>query len=118
MKFQKFINEGKIEITSIIKHLIKKYKKEFNKTPYQINDGMCEDFALDIKEFIEEAIDIDTMWLEVNILKVEVATTNLPGHVWILYKNKHYDVETINGVSDWKDITIFKKFLKSNKIIG
>lgn len=48
MKHIKIFEEHNPNITDVINKLIAEYKEEFDVTPYQINDGFCEDFASDV----------------------------------------------------------------------
>lgn len=88
-----------------MKNIIIKTLKEWNITPYNINNGLCEDFAKEI---------IDKMGGYSDIL-YDVCTENfvefgeLSGHVWIYYKRKHYDAECPQGVKNWRELPIFKK---------
>ena len=89
-----------MKITIIIKTLI----EEWEKSPYDINDGDCENFAMEvIKRMGGYSKDIS-----------EVCTQNFQdlggldlGHVWILYKGKHYDAQCPNGIKNWFDLPIF-----------
>ena len=47
----------------------------------------------------------------------ELAKFDLTGHVWIYYKGKHYDVETMDGVESFWDLPIFQRQLKQLGII-
>lgn len=93
-----------------IKNIILALIKEWNISPYDINNGQCEDFAMEI---------INRMGgYSANI--TEVCTENfvefgeLVGHYWILYKGKHYDAECPNGTKDWKNLPIFNKTLTNS----
>ena len=90
-------------VTETILNLI----KEWGVDPYDINNGRCEEFALEVIKQIPEAIDVQTE-------SFDGEDTKLPGHVWILYQDKHYDAECPEGVSDWKDLPIFKKLNKDS----
>ena len=97
-----------MEITSRIKNLI----TEYNKSPYDINNGECEDFAMTI---------INRMGGYSDTLTV-VATTEeywdrgYPGHIWLLCNGRHYDAECPHGVTRWQYLPIFAKFLKLSRI--
>ncbi len=74
-----------------------------NIKPYDINDGLCEDFALAVVEKCKGAIDVCT--------ENYVDFGMLPGHVWIIYRMKHYDAECPEGVNNWRELPIFKRAL-------
>lgn len=44
--------------------------------------------------------------------------TDLPTHVWVFYKGRHYDAETPKGVGDWRELPAFVKstFAKSMRV--
>ena len=38
-------------------------------------------------------------------------------HAWLVYKNKHYDAETPNGVNIWYELPIFQRYMKRKGFI-
>jgi len=81
------------DITKVIQDLIIKY----NKTPAEINAGLCEEFAEDvIKQMGGHSEDITDMAMPIE--------SKYFGHVWIKYKGKHYDALHPYGVENWKDL--------------
>ncbi|MEK6829300.1 MAG: hypothetical protein AABY15_04170 [Nanoarchaeota archaeon] len=36
--------------------------------------------------------------------------THLPHHAWIYYSGKHYDAESPDGVDNWTELPIFKRY--------
>jgi hypothetical protein len=83
--------------------VVKKLVKEFGKTPYQINDGECDDFADKLQE------QIGGVFLQTAPWDGNFVSSQLPGHAWVYWGGRHYDAETPNGVADWKQLPIFKK---------
>jgi len=87
-----------MDITQEIQQLVGEYKK----SPHNINNGECEDFAMTIiermggytEELREGTPDFDSV---------------LPGHYWIEYKGKYYDAECPSGVSDWHKLPVFRR---------
>lgn len=83
--------------------LIKDLVTEYDKSPYDINNGECEDFALEIIRrmggYSPDLTDGAPNDME----------CKLPGHYWIEYKGKYYDAECPQGVSKWQELPIFKK---------
>jgi len=75
---------------------------------YDINNGLCEEFAVQLEEKIPGSeinatptcYEFDKGW---------------PGHYWLEYKGRCYDAECPNGVRDWKKLPIFVKFLLTQK---
>lgn len=68
-----------------------------------VNIGQCENFSMDFLEYIPngEIVGTDNFdgWDSV-----------YPGHIWIFDGALHYDSESLDGVSDWKDLNIFKRY--------
>jgi len=96
-----------MEFRGAIQACLREFLKEY-KTPYEINDGACEDFMQCVIEKVPKASDRSSE-------SVDGEYTLLPGHVWIFYRGKHYDAETINGVKNWKDLPVFKKYYQNIK---
>lgn len=74
------------------------------RSAYEVNSGDCENFAMDHKEYIpgSEIIGTDNMlgW-----------DTDYPGHIWLFDGSKHYDSEALEGVVDYLDLPIFKRYI-------
>lgn len=72
----------------------------------QVNDGWCDQFA----ELVVEKLGGETYDLQITGTPDDLYfEQNYAGHVWIVYKDKNYDCECVDGVIDWKDLPIFKK---------
>lgn len=75
---------------------------------YAVNSGLCENFAQDHAHFIpgSEIIGTDNMagW-----------GSSYPGHIWLRGNGRHYDSEALDGVYEWRDLPIFKRYLTKNK---
>lgn len=69
--------------------------------PYDLNNGRCEDVAEEVNGAVPDA---EALYTE----DFFGEDTDLPGHVWIQYKGRHYDVEAPDGVEDPRDLPIFK----------
>jgi len=79
-------------------------------TPYEINNGYCEDFALDVIDFLENQFGHDK-GLGDNATPIDDEDKlGFPGHYWIEYNGMCYDAECPNGVEDWRDLPIFVKY--------
>lgn len=99
------------KISLFIKNLISTY----DVSPYDINNGLCEDFMKKVTHEIDLAEECCTGFvLENDYMKY-------PIHVWIYYDGKHYDAETPHGVTDWSKLPFFsnvninKNDIKNNK---
>lgn len=91
-----------------LRQVICKTIQEAGVSPYEINNGQCEDFASKIVSKVEGSSDVCTE----NFVEFGL----LPGHVWILFEGKHYDAEAPHGVKDFSDLPIFKRYrLRENK---
>ena len=90
-------------ISAAIKSLI----AEYGMSPWEINNGDCENFALDLIEMVggedwgTESLGNYELW--------EI----LPGHVWVYLDGKHYDSECPEGVDTPLELPIFARFLET-----
>lgn len=72
----------------------------------QVNSGLCEEFA---KEFIKlfpsgEIVGTDNY--------IDFDSAEWPGgHIWIYSDGRHYDSETLSGVTEWRQLPFFKRKL-------
>ena len=69
---------------------------------YDINNGLCDDWATKVNEILPETEILGTP--DYYFMNYEWAI----GHYWIKYKGKHYDAETLKGAKNWKNLLIFK----------
>lgn len=120
-----------MRIEQIIRRKIKSFMMHANvESPFQINNGDCEEFAMDIinelggysndtYELVSE--DFGDEWATVQPgfkskfgdLPLEVRKEfNLPGHVWVYHKGKHYDAEAPDGVKNFFLLPIFKRAIE------
>jgi len=91
--------------TTPITQVIQNNIKRTGLTPYDINDGYCEEFVQMVRDEFPEA-----SWRASEDYDPELPV----GHVWIYHKGKHYDAETIEGVDTPLDLTIFKRYFERN----
>lgn len=89
------------DITKNMKEVIDLY----GLSPWDINNGHCDTFANNV---IERCGGESDFLFE---MQTENVVVDGPGHVWIWYNGLHYDAETLNGVSDWSELSIFKRSL-------
>ena len=108
--------EKNVNIHEEIKKLVAYYKKEHKCSLFDINNGYCGDFA---DELVEKTGGLvigvgHSSLLKRTTVKTEYGPStmysepDMPGHVWIFWKGKHYDAENPQGVKNWKDLKIFK----------
>lgn len=102
-------NESDFE--AFVALVTKKYIAECG-SAYKVNCGACEDFANEIVEKFPEAEAVSAEQVgadEGGCLILNGVELDFFGHVWVWYKDKHYDAEAPQGVLDWKDLPIFKR---------
>lgn len=85
------------EISTAINNLI----SEYDVCPYEINNGLCEEFMRKVTSQIPASEECCTGF----VLNNEYM--KYPIHVWIYYDGKHYDAESPNGVLDFRDLSFF-----------
>jgi hypothetical protein len=112
-----YIPEKKVDITKEIKILTQKYKNQYPtecKTPYDINNGLCDNFASDLVEKTGGAmvgVGHSDLLKKTKIdggKGISWSEPDIPGHVWLFWNGKHYDAEAPLGVKNWKDLPVFK----------
>lgn len=100
------------------------------KTAYQINNGLCEEFAEDVLEdlggYSDDSFELVTEdfsdeWgiiqpgfksIYGNLPHKVEKEIDLPFHVWIFHKGKHYDAEKPEGVKNFFNLPIFKRSIE------
>lgn len=93
-----------------IEDIIVMLSDEWGKTPYEINDGDCEEFAYAVLGYLlndpyKDQHDNCRELCESNFLDFG----DLPGHTWVYYNGKHYDAECPDGVTDWRHLPLYEK---------
>lgn len=140
-KFIKNENSQNIDITDIIKNKLKKWEDEYNIKTCDINTGDCVVFAesldADLKrngysdsevlttdlfydlansDEYDESED-DEIWSreeDYNSFKPKGFRWVKNGyHGWVYVNGKHYDAEEVNGVINFYDLPIFKRYTES-----
>lgn len=83
-------------------------KRHHGPFPWDINNGLCEDFAEAICKLVPEAQAVDIVTFEGTddedangYLLLEYS------HFWILWEGKHYDAECTKGVVKHRDLPFF-----------
>lgn len=118
-------------IEQIIQRRIELFTKNENvKNAYQINNGYCEEFAMDVisdlGDYGDKTYELTTEnfsdeWRIVqpgfksdfgNLPESVKKEIDLPGHVWIFHKGKHYDSERPDGVKNFFNLPIFKRTIE------
>lgn len=89
--------------------LIHRLAEAWGCDPYDINCGECENFAMAV---LDENNRLEVKFEDIGEVGPEEFVGlehDLPGHVWIVCGNKHYDAECPEGVENWQDLPIFKR---------
>jgi hypothetical protein len=130
-----FLNEN---ISFKINNLIDDYRENIGCTINQINRGHCDEFAYDLLQDVGGESD-DVFLLATNpdysedyaidfsdennkryykkFTKFGSESQKLMklDHVWLYYKGKHYDAETVNGVNDFVELPFFQRILRKKR---
>lgn len=122
--------------------LVNKYKEDDTaKSGYDINNGLCEEFANEIVKSIgsdricvvelynfmigedgdiygNDIFDVDMMekyWADTvptkDLTWEEISKIPFGYHVWISYDGRHYDAECPEGVDNFFELPLFKKYI-------
>lgn len=130
---------AKTTLKSILLKRANEYSKHFKRTFEELNNGLCEEIALDVIDDIRGETSstymIDDGWFwdldKISNLKTKsgeywnvnnlnkygkppfdyklLSKFDLKGHVWIYHNKKHYDIETLDGVINFWDLPIYKR---------
>lgn len=133
------------QITSAIHELIAQYQQSYNAPPSEINNGYCHAFAETIMDEVFQQEDVvvypheTRIFSDADFLDIfeegadEMADPKdygsiapddfileehqLPCHYWLYHDGLHYDAECPNGVANFFDLPIMKRYCEKNKII-
>lgn len=90
-------------ITEAIHALVAVYHDLYEIDAYEINCGMCEDFAHDIAKLFPGAI---AEWGD-GFTNNQDDANQYAYHCIVFYKNKFYDSQHPEGVEDFREISAF-----------
>jgi len=88
-----------------ISRIIRELVREWGRPPYDINNGPCEEFALEVMD--RSGVSYGPPAWE--IYEDSTDGVALPGHVWISHGGRSYDAEAPDGVDDWRDLPLFRR---------
>lgn len=105
------------EISDAIREQIEWYKvhRPENHCGRDINAGYCDEFAREI------AYDYPGLERDGNLVEIwstgffdadENGMSDLPAHAFVKWKGKYYDAEDPNGVEDWRDLPLYRRWRK------
>jgi len=91
-------------ITEAILALVRVYENLYGVDAYNINCGMCEDFANDLVSLFPEAV---AEWGD-GFTTEQDDPDQYAYHCIVLYQNKFYDSQHPEGIEDFREISAFK----------
>lgn len=92
-----------------VSQLIAQLVADFHKSPYEINNGECEEFAGELQSLLRTE---GYQGVEEECSEYHAPFGTLPGHMWVKVDGRHYDAECPNGVKRWNQLPIFAKASK------
>lgn len=110
-----------------IQLIIRDTLKKFKVIPYEINNGLCEEFAMEVIEsmggyqkdlfeltsdnFTDDNDEFKPEYLADygDIDNPDPSEIDMGSHVWIYYNGKHYDAECVEGVENLFDLPFYKR---------
>jgi hypothetical protein len=97
-------------ITQIIIDLLNS-ERWCENAPYEINNGDCEAFTMDI---IDELGGEDAPRLFMDNTPPDAwGDSDAPEHCWVVYEGRFYDAECPGGVKTREELPIFVKWARS-----
>lgn len=95
---------------SDVSEIIARMVLSFGKAPRDINNGMCEDFALSVVRELMDAGELGALVVDVTWFDEEWNDDFKPWHAWVYLDGRWYDAEAPHGVDDWEDLPFFKSW--------
>lgn len=96
-------------MSKTITETIQKHIETYDENPYEINNGLCIEFAEAIVNEHEDAQSISwknmVPWLEYTT----PAGRYFTGHQWVFVDGKHYDAEAPNGVARFYNLPFMQR---------
>lgn len=91
-------------ILNAMKKVNENFLREDNLSPYEINDGFCEDWAEQVFEILSKSENDVQIWATL----FGFADTS---HVFLRINDKFYDAECLDGCLDHMELPIFSKLI-------
>lgn len=91
-----------------IRALVELYFGLYRVNDYQINCGLCEDFANDVVTLFPEA---EALWGD-EVIDAGDDPDQYAYHCIIRYEGRYYDSQHIEGVDDFRDISAFNPSIR------
>ena len=103
----KSIRRESLTITDAIVALVDLYEKLYRTDAYNINCGMCEDFAYDVLDLIGKGDDSFAAWGD-ELTGPDDDPDQYAYHCIVVYKGRYYDSQHPEGVDDFRTISAFQ----------
>lgn len=87
---------------TVLPQILRDVTNSFKTTPYEINNGLCESWAIDVQAALKTTRHRVGIWETVFAL----ADTT---HVFLQIDGKFYDAECLDGVDSYMQLPIFSK---------
>lgn len=106
------IIDKKPTATQAVFDLVKLYGVLYDANAYQINCGMCEDFAHDLVFALGEdpyshSCPIEIRWHD-EMEDCTKAEADQWSHCFVAYKGRYYDSQVPWGVKTWRELPCFR----------
>lgn len=95
-----YVEKQRTDITNVIHELV----NEFGYTPYEINNGQCQEFAEALQQRVRGATLMEVGTDENGDFNED------PIHFFVKFKGRYYDAEAPLGVRDWRNLPIFHNY--------
>lgn len=107
-------NHGKKPSPQTIASTIKAIVKEFGQDPQSINSGDCDRFAEELVSRLSYGAAMETVSADEEDYDdpedFDEDMAEVPNHAFVQIGNRYYDAETPQGVTNWWDLPVYKRF--------
>lgn len=106
------LRSKQLPISDLVVHLVGLYEDAYGTDAYEINCGLCEDFAHDLVWALGEdpyshSCPIEIRWHD----EMEDCTeeeANTWAHCFVVYQGRYYDSQAPEGVDAWRELPCFR----------
>lgn len=107
-------NRGKKPTPEKIEATIKQLVKEFGQDPQSINSGDCDRFAEELVARLKYGHAMETVGADEDDYDdpedFDEDMADVPNHAFVQIGNRYYDAETPQGVTNWWELPVYKRF--------
>jgi len=97
-----------VSITGAIEALAEGYERLYGVVAEEINDGMCEDFASDLKALVP---GVSVKWID------EIDPMLRVAHAVAILDGRYYDSESPHGVDSLTELAVFQRCGLSENLV-